>query len=103
VSFFRSTLLGVIVSLVLCTGYADDLVGACCPHDHHMETDDHGSRGSGDSDACQCICHQAISVCTVQAIRVAAVVVKASGFLPEANEFPPDAIPLGIDHPPQIA
>ena len=101
-SYLRSTFLSVIVSLALFAGYADDLVGACCGHEEQEQTD-HGPADAADVDDCQCICHQVISVWNVQPVRVAAVVVKPSGFLPQADEFPPDAIPLGIDHPPQLA
>jgi hypothetical protein len=101
VSFLRSIFLSVIVSLVLLTGYADDLVRDCCAHAEHEQTD-HGAAGSADSDDCQCVCHQVISLCTVEPVCVVAVSVKPSGFLRHADEFPPEALPLGIDHPPQL-
>lgn len=100
-SFLRSPFLGLIVSLVLLAGYAGEVAGDCCAHAEDEQAE-HGKAGAGNDD-CQCICHQALSPCTVVPVSVAAVLMKPSRFLPRRDEFPPDSLPLGIEYPPQLA
>ena len=98
----RSNLFIAIVSLFVLTGYAQDVFGECCAHDKQEQTQ-HGKTTPGKADDCQCLCHQIISHWNVEPVRVAAAVLVTAEFVAHPDEFPPDAVPLGIDYPPQLA
>ncbi len=106
-NLFRSSLFIAIVSLLVLTGYGFDLFGECCTHDVQGQAE-HGKsspneQAPGGGDGCQCICHQIITPLTPEPLRVADAVLVASDFVAHADEFPPDAVPRGIDYPPQLA
>ncbi len=96
-----------IVSLFVLTGYGFDLFGDCCAWEKQVQTQSGktapGKKAPGKSDDCQCICHQVISHSSVEPLRVAAVLIVTAEFVALPDEFPPDAVPLGIDYPPQLA
>ena len=107
VSFLRSHLFVVIVSLLVATGYGFDLFGDCCGHREPAQAE-HGKsvpkdKTPGGGDSCQCICHQIVTPLTPEPLRVADVAFVPSPFVAHADEFPPDAVPRGIDYPPQLA
>ena len=102
-SFLRSSLFIAIVSLLVLTGYGLDALGDCCAHHEPQGSAEHGENAPGTGDDCQCLCHQAISPFAVESVRLADRVFMPATFLALAEEFPPDAVPLGIDHPPQLA
>ena len=105
--FLRSNLIIAIVSLFVLTGYGFDLFGDCCSHPEQAQVE-HGNSGpkgqpSGSGDGCQCVCHQVIIPLSLDPMRVAFADVVSTDFVAHADEFPPDAVPLGIDYPPQLA
>lgn len=107
VSILRSKLFVGIVSLIVLTGYGSGLFGDCCgqkeqgqvelgksvPHDQTADTGDN----------CQCVCHQSIAWLASATLRIADADFVPTVFLANTDEFPPDSLPLGIDHPPQLA
>ena len=98
----RSHLFIAIVSLFVLTGYGYDLFGDCCAREKQVQTQS-GKTAPGKADDCQCICHQIISHSSEEPVRVVAVLIVTSEFVAHPDEFPPDAVPLGIDYPPQLA
>jgi hypothetical protein len=107
VSFFRSSLCLAIVSLFVLTGYAHGVLGDCCEHDQPQQapsaTTAPGQEVPQQSDDCQCWCHQVISHFTVDPVRVAAEALVPITLKMHPDEFPPDAVPVGIEVPPQLA
>lgn len=105
--FLRSNLFIAIVSLLVVTGYGFDLFGECCADERH-EYVEHGKsapndQAPGGNDGCQCICHQVVPPISLEPVQMAVAVFVAADFVAHADEFPPDAVPLGIDYPPQLA
>ena len=98
----RSSLFIAIVSLFVLTGYARDVFGECRAHHAEARTE-HGGKTSGKPDDCQCLCHQIISPLTPEPVGAVAAVQLPETFLAHPDEFPPDAVPRGIDVPPQLA
>ena len=106
-SRLRSSLFIAIVSLFVLTGYGFDLFGDCCSH-HQQSPVEHGKSVPDEQtpvkdDGCQCICHQIISPLTTEPVRVADAGFTPASFVAHPDEFPPDAVPVGIDYPPQLA
>lgn len=102
VNLLRSSLFISIVSLLLLTGYASEVFCGC--HDeHHLEMAEHGESAPAEGDDCKCVCHQAVSDFSGPPVQTEAVFRTVRAVVRHADEFPPDAVPLGIDHPPQIA
>ncbi len=98
-----------IVSLFVLTGFGVDVFGECCGSHGPAETehsgcapDDH-DQAPDKGDGCQCICHVVLTTLTAGTLWAADAAFVPTGFLSHTDEFPPDAVPLGIDHPPQIA
>ena len=54
-------------------------------------------------DDCQCLCQKIVTPLTVAPTQVADALFVPAAFVAHADEFPPDAVPLGIDYPPQLA
>lgn len=108
VGILRSSLFALIVSLLLATGYGFDLFADCCTHSQTHSQQQKGPGASSDKapvqdDSCQCICHQTVAP-GVGLQPVTATVTLVPSTLPAfADEIPPDAVPLGIDYPPQLA
>lgn len=107
VRLLRSSLFIAIVSLFVLTGYGFDLFGDCCSHPEQAQVE-HGNSApkgqpSGSEDGCQCICHQVITLLSLDPVRVADADAVSTDLVAHADEFPPDAVPLGIDYPPQLA
>jgi hypothetical protein len=107
VSRLRSSLFVAIISLLVLTGYGFDLFGDCCSHppqsqeEHGNSAPDHQTPGS--DEGCQCICHQIATPVAIDPVRVAVAWLGGSDFIVAPNEIPPDAVPLGIEYPPQLA
>jgi hypothetical protein len=106
VSLLRSSLFIAIVSLFVLTGFAHGVFGDCCEHDKQQTQSAKTApdkKAPQKSDDCRCLCHQVISHLTVDPVRVVAGELVPMALRMHANEFPPDAVPLGIDVPPQLA
>lgn len=104
-AFFRSSFFIVIVSLLVLTGYSLQAFADCCRHE--SQTAQHTlaapvKQAPADADGCQCLCHQVISHLTSEPLQVGATVLVPEARLAARDEFPPDALPLGIDYPPQL-
>ena len=105
--FLRSNLFIAIVSLFVLTGYAFVVLdygcdGAKQEQVGHSKTSS-GKSASAKNDDCQCLCHQIFTAHAVEPLRVAPAILTPADFVAHRDEFPPDAVPLGIDYPPQFA
>ena len=105
--FLRSNLFIAIVSLFVLTGYAHGVFGDCCTNEKQQQTQSAkaapGKKAPQKSDDCQCLCHQVISHLTVEPVRAGAGALLPMTLKMHPDEFPPDAVPLGIEVPPQLA
>jgi hypothetical protein len=128
VTFLRSSLCILIVSLLVLTGYAQRIAGSCCADEMSSWQSPEGqllkqvdfpaaqdtlapqpehthpapvNRAVGDS-CCQCMCHQVFSPFGTEAVRVGEAALFVKERFAHVNEFPPDALPLGIEYPPQL-
>ena len=98
----RSSLFISILSLLILTGYASGIFCDC--HDGpQQEMTGHGKSAPATGDDCQCLCHQMVSDVSGLPVQLGAVLCVVLETVQHADQFPPDAVPLGIDHPPQIA
>jgi hypothetical protein len=102
VTLLRSSLLISLVSLLVFSGYASEFF-CDCHHEHGQEMTEHGQPSPANGDGCQCVCHQAVSDVLIAPPQTEAAVCTVQAVIRHADEFPPDAVPLGIEHPPQIA
>lgn len=106
-SRLRSSLFIAIVSLFILTGYAHGVFGVCCGHEKQEQTQSAKTAPAKETPhktgECQCLCHQVISHLTAEPVRVAAGAIMPMVLKMHPDEFPPDAVPLGIDYPPQLA
>jgi hypothetical protein len=101
-NFLRSSLLISLVSLFVLTGYANEAFCDC--HERHpAEQTGHGDSFPPDGGDCQCICHQVFSNVSGAPVQTGSFAGEVQAVVPQADEFPPDAVPPGIDHPPQLA
>ena len=95
----RSTLLAVIVSLLVLAGYAHAVADKCCD----AQQAEHSPSAPGEDDGCQCLCHKVFSNVSPMPARLPVLVLVLQTVRLHAAEFPPDAEPQSIDHPPQLA
>ena len=95
------------MSCLLLAGYGFDLLGECC--EQVKQTQVEGGKltptnqNSAEGQDCQCVCHHAvppISMSPSDLVFGAFVVGEA---FPLLDEIPPDAVPFGIEYPPQLA
>ena len=103
----RSNLFIAIVSLLVLTGYGFDLFDVCCARQEQRQVE-HGkaapkNQTPGNSNGCQCICHQITTPLTPEPVRLVHAVFVPADFVAHPDEFPPYAVPLDIDYPPQLA
>ncbi len=107
VSHFRATLFIAIVSLFVLTGYASDVLDYGCAGEKQEQAaqskTSSGTSAPVKSDDCQCLCHQIFIAHAAHPLSVAPAVLIPADFVVHGDEFPPDAVPLGIDYPPQLA
>ncbi len=96
-----------VVSVFVLAACGIDVLGDCCGRGGSAQADHcgcaPGEQTPENSDDCQCFCHVNLTPITTQPLWVAGAVFVPVDFAPQADELPPDAVPLGIDHPPQIA
>ena len=107
----RSSFFIAIVSLWVLSGYGIALLGDCC--DHHrdaqgqQEVENENSapddQHDGDGDGCQCICHTVTTVLTLEPVWATDAAFVETDFVAPRDDTPPDAMPRGIDYPPQLA
>lgn len=103
-------ILAILAALVLC-GYtanvADCYLTANTTESQHAACGDHHeSEGSSESNACQtacqCVCHSGYALEPVFQVQVSTEAAAIGAYALPTGQFPPDAVPLGIDYPPQI-
>lgn len=105
-SCFRSKLFLVIVSLFVLTGYGCELFGECCSHEPSTQIEQGHTGPAKDSEkdhGCQCVCHQAVTPLAFEPVGLTDTLPLANDLLVLPNEIPPDAVPLGIEYPPQLS
>ena len=100
--FLRSTLLIVIVSVFVLTGYAHAVMSRCCANEQQEQVW-HGKSAPAEDDGCQCLCHKVFSNVSAKPVRLPVLVLALQEVRLPSDEFPPDTEPLGIDYPPQLA
>ncbi len=106
----RSRLFAILIAALVLAGFGVSLFGSC-DDEKQVVVAAAGSGGgepapssshSGDH-TCACLCHQILVIEQLNAPAVAGAVSDAVLVFAELADIPPDAIPLGIDHPPQLA
>ena len=106
-SQIRSSLFIAIVSLFVLAGYGFDLLGDCCEQPKQVQVESGKAAPSKQAPTqgndCKCICHQIVSPLTTEPLRVSDGVFVIADLVAHADEFPPDAVPIGIEYPPQLA
>lgn len=106
-SFLRSSLVVLIVSLLVITGYAHGVFGDCCAHEKQQQTQSAktapGKNAPQKSDDCQCLCHQVVSHLGVDPVRAVARVLIPMTLKMHPDGFPPDAVAFGVEVPPRLA
>ena len=91
-----------MIGALLCTGYSA-FEGSCCEHETTMVSHDSGVPSHEDDHGCQCVCHQTLVADHALLRQLVARTSDAEVVFAEVADLPPDAVPLGIEHPPQIA
>lgn len=107
VALLRTSLIMLIVCLFVTTGHTAQSFGLCCKETTSKQTQ-HSKVGSkekpsGDSDHCQCLCHQTVAGLANQPVHIIGVHRVVEKFLRSGNQYPPESLPLGIDYPPQLS
>ncbi len=106
--FLRSKLFIAIVSLFVLTGYGFDVLDYNCDDTNQVQMD-HAKGQPGkkaprqQNEGGKCICHQIFTGVEVQGLSVVPRMFAPADYVGHTDEFPPDAVPLGIDYPPQLA
>ena len=102
--FLRAKLIAVIVVLLVLGGYGAQAFGCCEEPSAVSQTEPgHAGHPAHTGDACQCLCHQTFLNDRSTPPPVPIALFEVVSFVSDGADFPPDAIPLGIDHPPQLA
>lgn len=96
----RSNLFCILVAAIIFAGYGAALSGAC--DDLKPTAVSESQKDAGDH-SCQCLCHQIFVQERIKSPGVVGGLEEAGLVFPELADIPPDAIPFGIDHPPQLA
>ncbi|MDQ3621820.1 MAG: hypothetical protein M3463_04925 [Verrucomicrobiota bacterium] len=99
----RSRIFSILVVALLFAGYSEFVLG-CCDHEPAAAVSEPGepSHSHSDEQGCHCVCHQTF-VNDLTSPALIGRLLEAELVFAELADVPPDAIPLGIDHPPQIA
>ena len=108
-SLFRISVLLALVAVLALGGYAVGQVECC-----HSEKTSHGEKTSqGEShhdstnatadDGCRCVCHVGDIFHPTAPLSVGQKLISVTVYSLHWGAFPPDAVPLGIDYPPQLA
>lgn len=97
----------MIVSLFVLTGYGADVFDVCCAGEK-QEQASHGKSDSGKKAplgerGCHCLCHQIYAGSSLECPSLAPTALQCAEVVRHGDEFPPEAVPLGIDYPPQLA
>ncbi len=97
----------MFVALLVAAGYGWSLSGQCCLGERGAQTAQiegaYSDESPAQDDGCQCVCHQIVFHGAVEIVKVAGLVRLSEDAPAVADEVAPDALPLGIEHPPQVA
>jgi hypothetical protein len=104
---FRSRVLSTLAAVLVLLGSAAILNGACCSGADrgagcNARDTSHSSEQKADGD-CVCLCHQASAEEQVFDSFLRFCFRQTEIAFADVAGFPPDAIPFGIDHPPQLS
>jgi len=106
-NFFRSSLFGMLVALFVVAGYGWSLSGQCCLGERGLPAAQiegaHSEEAPAQDDGCQCVCHQIVFHGAAEIVKVAGLVLVSEDSQVVTDEVAPDAVPLGIEYPPQVA
>ena len=106
-SRLRSSFIIAIVSLLVFAGYGFNLFGECCDHQEQAQVELGKAlpdkTAPTDGDDCLCNCHQIASPISVEPLRVSDASFVVADLVGHPDEIPPDAVPIGIEYPPQLA
>jgi hypothetical protein len=100
-NLFRSSLFVAIVSLFVLTGYAGAVMDQCCTNEK-QELVSHDNSAPSNDDGCQCLCHKILTNALPKTVGLPVLAPTFQVYF-LSDEFPPDAVSKGIDHPPQLA
>jgi len=107
VAFLRSSFLLPFVCLLVLTGYTVQLFDDCCESRASAKVEQvkasKEQKQPDESHHCECLCHQIFTASGSTSVTVTRADLVAVELLVCVNEFPPDALPLGIDYPPQLS
>jgi hypothetical protein len=102
VNFFRANLFVAIVSVFVLTGYAHAAIDRCGASGNHGHAE-HGESAPVKDSGCECPCHQIATNALSKSVSAPMPSLALQSLRFSTDEFPPDAVPPGIDHPPQLA
>lgn len=100
--FLRSRFFSILIAALVLVGYSEVVRGFCSHECAEAEVSEAGEGHSDDQD-CQCVCHQSFPHERSAPPALVGRLFEADLVFAEIADSPPDAVPLGIDHPPQIA
>ena len=96
----------MIVALFVLMGFGWSMSGQCCHEDAQSMSVQVQVAGTEHSpaadDGCQCVCHQVFSQPFTEPVKAAGLAMLSGQSLVLVDEVPPDAVPLGIEYPPQV-
>jgi hypothetical protein len=107
VAFLRSSLFALLVCLFVLTGYSAQAFELCCARTGREQTQQTKASAMqsipDDAHDCQCPCHQVLVDPISKPLQVIGASIVSVESLISGNQFPPDALPLGIEYPPQLS
>jgi len=97
----------MLIALFVAASYGWNLSGQCCLGEQGLQTAQiegtHSEGSPAQDDGCQCVCHQIVIPGAVEIVKVAGLVLVSEDSQAVTDEVAPDAVPLGIEYPPQVA
>ena len=101
-SFLRTRVFSILIALLTLGGCGYELYAHAAPR--HEETAEHQHSDSEENGGCHhCTCHCSPPMMQNVERVVAFQPPTFVGYAATRAEFLPDAVPVGIDHPPQLA
>ena len=96
----------MLVALFVLTSYGWSLSGQCCADEGRVAALQVTVAGAEQSpaadDGCQCVCHQILSQPFTEPVKAVGLAMRSERAPAVVDEVPPDAMPLGIEYPPQL-
>ena len=102
VRFLRTRLFAVLIALLVLGGYAREVYAHAMPR--HENNAEHQHSDSDEKGGCHhCTCHFSSGMVVSSDRVVGFQVPTCVGYVVTPGEDAPEAVPVGIDHPPQLA